>query len=113
MGGNDNDEETYSDSDGGDRDYAISQTSPNWLPLQAYIVNDEHETSPYLGNFRSCSSSDPRHDNDLDAATHKPSAKMGKVSTRNRSDTMFAEAMRGVEEKNQSRTCVEENSNPN
>lgn len=51
MGGNENDEETYSDSDGGDRDYAISQTSPNWLPLQAYIVNDEHETSPYFKQF--------------------------------------------------------------
>ena len=26
---------------------AISQTSPNWLPLQAYIVSDEHVINGY------------------------------------------------------------------
>ncbi len=69
---NENDEETYSDSDGGDRDYTQGNDP----------TDDEDD-----------------NDNNLDAPTQKPSAKMGKASKRDRSDTLFAEGIRGVQKK--------------
>ena len=84
MHGNENDEETYSDSGSGDHDYTQGGDP----------------------------TTDDEDDNDH-APAHRPSAKTGKGSKRDRSNTMFAEGMRAVEKKNQSKTCAEENSNPN
>ncbi len=70
MHGNENDEETYSDSGSGDHDYT---------------QGDDPTT-------------DDEDDNDH-APADRPSAKTGKGSKRDRSNTMFAEGMRAVEKK--------------
>ena len=74
-------EETYTNSDGTDRDYTQQEDDPT----------DEEDED----------------DDDLGAPAHKPPANTGKAPKRNRSDTMFVTGLRGLEKKNRDRTCME------
>ena len=66
-------EETYTNSDGTDRDYTQQEDDPT----------DEEDED----------------DDDLGAPAHRPQANTGKVPKRNRSDTMFVAGLRGLEKK--------------
>ena len=64
-------EETYTNSDGTDRDYTLQGDDPT-------VEEDED-------------------DDDLGTPAHKPQANTGKVPKRNRSDTIFVAGLRGLE----------------